>query len=386
MSSVPGKLKILLLGDYSGCHAVIARGLRELGHEVTVASAGSTFQSTSRDIDLRRPSDSKLGGLRLWLKARKLTARDFKGYDIVAINNPLCFDFKPQRNLDLLRKIRRQNRSFFLTSMGTDYAYIKECLDPLSELEYNEWRLREGPSPLARAYPEILAEWQSEAHKAAALNAYEESNGVLAVLYEYYVTALHRIGRGKTGYCGIPVMPLAKKPAIPDFGALKRPINIFLGRHSARKIEKGTDILADAATKVIMKLPKGRAKLTIVEDVSQQEYYRRMDEADVVLDQIYSHTPATNALAAMARGKAVLSGGEEDFYNFIGEKILRPIVNVSYRLEEIEEQLGRLISNLSEMSRMAEQGPLFVEKYHTPQVVAGKALDFWQRQMENQGL
>ena len=34
-------------------------------------------------------------------------------------------------------------------------------------------------------------------------------------------------------------------------------------------------------------------------------------DADVLVDQLYSYTPAMNALAAMARGTVVIGGGEE---------------------------------------------------------------------------
>ena len=52
------KMKILLLGEYSNVHATLARGLRALGHQVTVASNGDFWKNYPRDIDLaRRPGN-----------------------------------------------------------------------------------------------------------------------------------------------------------------------------------------------------------------------------------------------------------------------------------------------------------------------------------------
>ena len=59
---------ILLLGDYSNCHRTLATGLRALGCTVTIASDGSRWMNTHRDIDLSR-ADGKLGGAGLLLRS-----------------------------------------------------------------------------------------------------------------------------------------------------------------------------------------------------------------------------------------------------------------------------------------------------------------------------
>ena len=47
-------MRILLLGDASNCHRTLATGLRQLGQEVVVASDGTMWMDTERDIDLLR--------------------------------------------------------------------------------------------------------------------------------------------------------------------------------------------------------------------------------------------------------------------------------------------------------------------------------------------
>ena len=47
-------MKILLIGEYSRVHLTLAEGLRSMGHEVVVASAGDGFKNYPRDIDLSR--------------------------------------------------------------------------------------------------------------------------------------------------------------------------------------------------------------------------------------------------------------------------------------------------------------------------------------------
>ena len=50
-----------------------------------------------------------------------------------------------------------------------------------------------------------------------------------------------------------------------------------------------------------------------MQDVPYTEYLERLGKCDVLLDQLYSYTPATSALLAMAQGKVAVSGGEEEF-------------------------------------------------------------------------
>ena len=57
-------MKVLLLGEYSNVHATLAKGLRDLGHEVTLASNGDFWKNYHRDIDLSRKL-GKLGGIKL---------------------------------------------------------------------------------------------------------------------------------------------------------------------------------------------------------------------------------------------------------------------------------------------------------------------------------
>lgn len=43
-------MKILLIGEYSNVHNTLAKGLRELGHEVCVISNGDFWKNYPRDI------------------------------------------------------------------------------------------------------------------------------------------------------------------------------------------------------------------------------------------------------------------------------------------------------------------------------------------------
>ena len=76
-------MKILFAGDASNMHNCLAQQLRTMGHEATVASDGSRWMDTHRDINLLR-QPGLLGSLR-YLRDIKRALPLMTGYDIVEI-------------------------------------------------------------------------------------------------------------------------------------------------------------------------------------------------------------------------------------------------------------------------------------------------------------
>ena len=148
-------------------------------------------------------------------------------------------------------------------------------------------------------------------------------------------------------------------------------IKVLVGLQPKREYLKGALKIAHFV-EILAKKYSGKIELKYVEGVDYDEYCRMLDEADVLVDQFYSYTPSMNSLAAMARGTVVIGGGEEEYYEFIGEPELRPIINVSPEYSEsqnvaIIEQAFFLPGNLTSLSH---QSISFVMKYHDYRKVA----------------
>ena len=145
-----------------------------------------------------------------------------------------------------------------------------------------------------------------------------------------------------------------------------------------RMLEKGTDRILAAAKKTV-ELHPDKCQLEIVEDLPYVEYLERMKNAHIVLDQLYSFTPATNALLSMAYGIPTGSGAEPEYYDFIGEYENRPIIN----LEPDDEQLFMTIEDfVLHPERIAEIGRRsreFVVKHNDSITVAQRFIDFWNK-------
>ena len=112
-------MKILLVGEYSNVHWTLAKGLRELGHTVTVASNGDFWKNYPRDIDLRRDSLGKKDTLSfMWRLAKALPK--MRGYDVVQLINPVFVELTPDKIYPIYNYLRKHNKKVFLSSSGMD--------------------------------------------------------------------------------------------------------------------------------------------------------------------------------------------------------------------------------------------------------------------------
>ncbi|MCC8038897.1 MAG: glycosyltransferase family 1 protein [Bacteroidales bacterium] len=372
-------MRILLFGDASGFHATLAKGLKALGHEVVVASHGSYWMDTPRDIDLRR-GNGKIGGAILWARISTILSRHLKGYDIVAITNPVLVEQRPNRCKVLFDRLKRDNGAVVLTALGTDTPYVEMCVDPSHPLRYNEWRLPDGsPSPYAVEHPEILQAWLRDPLRDLCRHVYDHVDGVVTALYEYHLSASRWLPASKLAYGGIPVEinkqgAWAPSPAHTKKGSSSpspaRKITLFLGRHRSRIAEKGTDRL-EWVVREVNRLRPDKTQVQVVENVPFEQYSRMLADADIVFDQLYSYTPATNALMAMARGQLAVSGGEPEYYQFIGHEGVKPIVNIiPGREQDTVNQLVKLIDSPNDLYDLRVASREFVEAHNSLDVVA----------------
>lgn len=139
--------------------------------------------------------------------------------------------------------------------------------------------------------------------------------------------------------------------------------------------------MEQAAREVAGRYPD-KAELVIVENRPYKEYLELLKSAHVVLDQLYSYTPATNALQAMAYGLCTVSGGAPEFYDFIGEKEMRPVMHVEPDYQSVVNVLEDAVLNSSDLRRRGLEGRAFVEKHNSCETVAARCVDFWQRRLK----
>ena len=141
---------------------------------------------------------------------------------------------------------------------------------------------------------------------------------------------------------------------------------------------KGTDIMLRALERIVAAYPD-RAEMVKAESVPFAEYKKMMCSSDVLLDQIYSYTPAMNALQAMSQGLIVVSGAEEENYEILGETELRPIINVQPDEEDAYHQLEQLVLHPERLPQLQLDSIEYVRRHHDSIKVAKQYLEAWKK-------
>lgn len=374
--------RILLLGDYSNCHRTLATGLSRLGCDVTVASDGSHWMNCERNIDLsRRPG--KLGGLELMWKVKRGLRKDLAGYDIVSIHDPNFVTLRPKRLRGLYDELRRRNGSVFLSAMSTDIAFLDMLVAGDSRLRYSEWFVDGRPSRMYLDNPAAWDEWHAGDLVDYQNHVFDTIDGAVSVLYEYQLGMERRLGKELVAYGGIPVDTSLYEPV--DLSDKIDKVRLFLGRDRTRKLMKGSDLLEVAARRVVEHYPE-KAELVIVENRPFAEFVELLKGAHVVLDQIYSYTPATSALMAMSYGLNVVSGAEPEYYDFIEEYDNRPIINAPIELDALMATIEDVVLHPELIADRGRRSREFVVKHNDCEVVARRFLDFWTKRCEEKCL
>lgn len=364
-------MKILLLGDYSNYQACLGRALGLLGHDVAVASDGAGWMNTEATVRLTRPLPGPLGGA--WLYASMMASGRLRGYDLVSLRCPAFVTLRPARLRQIFSKLRKHNGAVFLEGLSTDKAVMDYMLSPACSLRYSEYTYAGNARVL-----EQDKLWQQDDMAAFCEEVYENVAGVTTALYEYQLAMEHRFPRDMVAYTGIPIELSAVRPV--DHPLAEGRVRMFLGRHRERQAVKGTDRIGAVAQQIARDFPR-QCELQLVENVPYAEYVKKLRWADIVLDQLYSYTPATNALLAMASGQATLSGGEAEFYDFIGERELRPVINALPDESQLYDTLKECVLNPQIIKQAGAQGPEFVRRHNDSLLVARRHLDFWERRL-----
>ena len=122
-----------------------------------------------------------------------------------------------------------------------------------------------------------------------------------------------------------------------------------------------------------------KCEILRAENVPYRQYTKMVDDCDILLDQIYGYSPGMNALLAMAKGKIVVGGAEEECYDILGEKELRPMINVLPDEEDIYNKLQDILLHKERIAQMQLDSIEYIKRHHTPQKVAQQYMDFWSK-------
>lgn len=387
-------MKILLIGEASFLHNTLKKGLVERGHRVTTMSDGNGWHDAPRDIDLRRDGRwGKLGGLWVvWQLLRHLP--QLCGNDVLQIHNYQFVPLMYRWNTLLLRFLKLTNRRVVKGCFGDDPQIFRRQAQGVPTYSDTYWS---GQLQNADQHRDRIAEVVEHGAEASWRKTTHMADALVACLYEYWLDYNEPPYAAKLHYIPLPIeceemlrwcdgemvkcvgndTPSPSHPNDSQLSTLdsqltpSHPLTILIGLQPKRDFMKGAMKIAAFVEEVARRHP-GKVQIKYVEGVPYDEYMHLLAEADVLVDQLYSYTPSMNSLAAMARGTVVIGGGEEEYYEFIGEDTLRPIINVRPDVPDEENitAIERALFTDGTLERMAQESMQFVHKYHDYRLVA----------------
>ena len=363
-------MRILLIGEYSGLHATLAEALRQLGQEVTVISDGNGWRNYPRDIDLSRQSSHKLSGIGYLLRVLRLLPR-LRGYDVVQLINPDFIWLKAGRQRLVYRYLRRHNKRVFIGAFGYDWYWVDAGLHK-HLFRYGDFNIGTNMRTDEPQVQRLIREWIDTPKGRYCQEVMTDCDGIPACLYEYQ-ECYSSYFPGKTRFIPLPI-PVAER--VSTERAKKSKVVIFIGIDRQRTAYKGTDIMLRAAQDIRHDYGH-RMKLVIAESVPFAEYLQMMQGADAILDQLYSYTPSMNSLLAMSMGIICIGGGEPENYEILGERELRPIINVEPTYDSVYRTLEDFITHPERIADLKRQSVAYVRRHHDSLRVARQYLDFW---------
>ncbi len=367
-------MKILLVGEYSNVHHTLAEGLKQLGHQVTVVSNGDFWKDYPRDIDVKREKGT-WGKIKFFLRLCHALPQ-MRNFDVVQLINPMFLELKANKLKYIYRYLRRHNGKMFLCAFGMDYYWVNECCEK-KPLDYSDFNIGDQLRDNIEAQRE-KEDWIGTDKEYLNKFVAEDCNGIICGLYEYWV-CYHPCFPEKSTYIPFPIKTASsstptnfKEEQTKDHSVVK----VLIGIQKQRSAYKGTDIMLKAAEALAKKYPD-KMQLTVAENLPFNVYVEKLKQADILLDQLYSYSPSMNTLEAMNQATICVGGGEEDFYNFIQEKNLRPVFNVQPTFESTYKVLEELVLHPENIDELKGKSQAFIRKHYDYIKVAQQYIDFY---------
>ncbi len=375
-------MRILLFGEYSNVHHTLCEALRRTGHEVLLVSDGDGWKDYPRDIDLRRRYEGPWGSLLYLSKLFSMLLR-LRGFDVVQLINPHFLDLKPRWNRWMTSYLKRHNRILSLGCFGDDYYVVSRMQEP-DFMEYTDFHCH-GKAIDHPVNRERIERWCNAERQKTTSDAVAAADVLMAGLYEYYKVYDIEPFRKKLHYMPFPIETVEDNSVlnpVPDH----QKVRILFATQKKRAQMKGTDQIAPLLQRLAKEHP-AEIDLRTIESVPFEQYQQEVKAADVVVDQLYSYTPAMGALEAMRQGKVVISGYEPEYAHFLAQyegegeepSIVPGIINLRpYADEENYCILEESLLDKQKIARLSAGSQAYVAKYHEAEMVAQRCVSIWQ--------
>ena len=375
-------MRVLLIGEYSGLHNTLKEGLEKLGHTVFIVS-NFDFKKFPADYSI----DPKFCNLKLINIFRQfifklfrfdiaklelglrfyLLLPNFENYDVVQFINEIPIKTTKKTELFLLNKILKKNKKVFVLSCGADYLNMKYDSENKSKKSilyafFKNPNLKKEYAP----YFDLLKEDHKRVHEFVLANC----NGIIANDFDYVAAT-----KNHPKYLGLIPYPVSMDKLKDNELLLENKVIIFLGINLWSYNQKGIYYFEKALESIQDKY-QDKIEIIITQNIPYQQYINLYNRAHILLDQSCSCDQGYNALEAMAKGKVVFTGAEQDFTDYY-KLTERVCVNAKPDVDYLVKELSFLIENPNEIIAIGKRAKAFVKKEHNHIKITEKYLNTW---------
>ena len=378
-------MKILLLGEYSNLHNSLKQALINMGHEVLLVGNGDGFKKYETDILIKshladyllfnliarlfmRIFRINIFEIEIYIRAKKIVNK-LRGFDVVQLINENSFKTSPLFEIKLLKQIFKNNNNFFLLSCGVDSVSVKHAIS--RKFKYSILTPLFEDANLEKKYEPIL-KYDKENYLALGKFVRENIKGIISSDLDYHIPYLN-----KKKYLGMIPNPINTQK-IKYYGINKsKKISILHAINSNNKIKKGNKFFEEALG-IIGKKFKDKISIITTYDLPYLEHIENLKKCDILLDMVYAYDQGYNALEAMAMGKIVFTGAEEEWLKLYNIKEDTVVINAVPNSMRIVEKLVWLIENPKMLKRISVNARKFIEKNHDFEKIATKYIKTWE--------
>ena len=378
-------MKILLISEYSGLHNSLKKGLEALGHEVLIVGNGDVFKNYPVDIKIDHSfynpilknlkvgfyklTSVDLGAFEIYLKAR-LHSKRLRGYDVVQLINEFSLKTDPNLEIKFLNHLLKHNNNLYLLSCGIDYKCMTYMMDGKFRYSVLSPYLKD---PSLKPLYKFELRYLNGAFKKLHDFIYAKAQGVIASDMDYHIPLI-----GHKSYLGLIPNPINTDAIAYIPMEIKEKIRIFHGVNTSAIVKKGNYYFTEAL-KIIIAKYGDKVEVTTTHSLPYDQYIKIYDECHILMDQVYSYDQGYNALEAMAKGKVVFTGAEQEWLDYYGLEQDTVVINALPNVDYLVQKMSWLIEQPEKILEISRRARAFVEEKHNYKDIAQTYLNVWNQ-------
>jgi glycosyltransferase involved in cell wall biosynthesis len=376
-------MRILLVGEYSRLHNSLKEGLMALGHEVLLVGNKDGFKDYPVDIYVNHSFQNSilhkikvgiykltgldLGSIEIAYKVKRLL-KTSQQFDVIQLINESSFHIQPKEEMKLIEFLKSKTDKLYLLSCSYDHVSAQFMLN--NGFKYSALTPYLNNDSLKELY-KFKLQYVNKDFTSLHQFILEHCNGVIATDMDYHLPLV-----GEKKYLGLIPNPINTDKI--EYLPIKTngKIKIFHGINTYSALSKGNHFFTKAL-KIIEEKYEEKVEITTTSNIPYKDYIKFYDDCHILLDMVYAYDQGYNALEAMAKGKVVFTGAEQEWLDYYGLEEDAVAINALPDVDYLVKKLSWLIDHPEKIMGISKNARAFVEKEHYYKKIAEKYIQNW---------